>query len=80
VKDKGAELAAELRVKHLEMIQSIISRIAGYGATLKNYCITLVTAICGFAVSLNRPGVALLSLLPIVMFALLDAKYLEIER
>jgi hypothetical protein len=84
VKEEGPTLSAnalyELRVKHLEMLQVVISRLAGYGVTLKNYCITLVTAICGFALSLNRPGVALLSLLPIAIFALLDAKYLWSER
>lgn len=74
------EKTAELRVKHLEMVQSIITRMAGQGATLKNYCITLVTAVCGFAVSLQKPGVALLALLPITIFWLLDAQYLRVER
>jgi hypothetical protein len=70
----------ELRAKHLEMIQSIITRIAGHGATLKSFCITLVTAVCGLAVTLNRPNVTLLSLLPIVAFAIVDAQYLRTER
>lgn len=71
---------AELRVKHLEMIQAVISRVAGHGAVLKNYCITLTTAICGLAITLQRPLLALLSLLPITIFALLDAQYLRVER
>jgi hypothetical protein len=54
--------------------------LRGYGATLKNYCITLVTAICGLAVTLNRPGITLLSMLPIVTFSLMDAQYLKTER
>lgn len=74
------ETLYELRVKHLEMIQAVIGRLAGYGATLKNYCITLVTAICGWALSVHEPALALLSVLPIVVFALLDAKYLCAER
>jgi hypothetical protein len=72
--------AADLRVKHLEMLQTVISRVAGQGATLKNYCLTLTTALCGAGITLQRPGVALLSLLPITIFALLDAQYLRLER
>lgn len=72
--------AADLRVKHLEMLQTVISRVAGQGATLKNYCLTLTTALCGFGITLQRPVVALLSLLPITIFALLDAQYLRLER
>jgi hypothetical protein len=71
---------AELQVKRLEMVQAIISRIANYGATLKNYCITLTTAVCGFAVTLQRPFVVFLALLPIILFALLDAQFLRVER
>lgn len=74
------EKIADLRLKYLEMVQAIITRIANYNATLKNYCITLTTAICGFAITLNRPYVTVLALLPIIVFALLDAQYLRIER
>jgi histidine triad (HIT) family protein len=71
---------ADLRVKQLEMIQAIIGRVSSHGATLKNFCITLTTAVCGFAVTLGKPSAALLSLPPILVFALLDAQYLRIER
>jgi hypothetical protein len=74
------EKIADLRLKYLEMIQAIIARIANYNATLKNYCITLTTATCGFAITLNSPRVIILALLPIAVFALLDAQYLRIER
>jgi hypothetical protein len=70
----------ELRAKHLEMVQSIISRLAGYGAPLKSLCITLVTAVCGLAATLGRPDVMLLSLLPIAAIAVVDAQYLRTER
>ena len=71
---------AELRLKHLEMLQSAVARMAGVGVSLKNYCITLTTAVCGFSITLQRPLVALLALLPITTFALVDAQYLRIER
>jgi hypothetical protein len=72
--------AAELRVKHLEMVQAIIGRMSNQGATLKNYCLTVTTAVCGFAISLEKPSVASLALLPIVIFCLLDAQYLRLEK
>jgi hypothetical protein len=40
----------------------------------------LTTAVCGFAITLQRPLVAALALLPIVIFAVLDAQYLRVER
>jgi hypothetical protein len=74
------EKLADLRVKHIEMLQTVISRMSGYGASFKSYCITVVTAVIGFAFTLHRPGVAALALLPIFFFALADAQYLRIER
>jgi hypothetical protein len=76
----SADKIADLRIKQLEMVQAIIARLANYGATLKNYCITLTTAVCGFSVTLKQPLVALLALLPILLFALLDAQFLRNER
>jgi|SRR5579885_753722 len=78
--DLDSAKIADLRTKHLEMLQGVISRVAGQSATLKNYCITLTTAICGFAITLQKPNVALLALLPVTIFALLDAQYLRLER
>ena len=71
---------AELKVKHLEMIQAAVLRMSNHAASIKNYCITVTTAVCGFAISLQRPVAALLALLPIITFALLDAQYLRLER
>jgi hypothetical protein len=76
----SAEKVAELRVKHLEMLQALIARMAGYGAAFKSYCITVTTAVIGFALTLHRPAVAALALLPVVAFGLADAQYLRVER
>ena len=76
----GPEKIADLRVKHLEMVQAVVARMANQGATLKNYCVTLTTAVCGFAITLGRPLVALLAILPVTICALLDAQYLRLER
>lgn len=69
----------ELRVKELEMVQAIISRLAGYGAVIKNWCITVTTAVCGFGLT-HRPPLVLLAFFPIVIFSILDAEYLRVER
>lgn len=71
---------ADLRVKHLEMVQAVVARMAGQGAALKNYCLTLTTAVAGFAITLGHPIAVLTALLPIAIFALLDAQYLRLER
>ena len=71
---------AELKVKHLEMIQALVLRMSNQAATIKSYCITVTTAVCGFAITLQRPSVALIAILPITTFALLDAQYLRLER
>jgi hypothetical protein len=78
--DLSADKIAELRVKQLEMLQAIVARLAGNGATIKNYCITIVAAICGFAVTLQRPAVAIVAFLPLCVFALIDAQFLRTER
>lgn len=74
------EKIAELNVKQLEMLQSVVARMAGYGVNFKSYCISVVTAVCGFAVTLNKPSLALVALIPLIVFALIDAQYLRIER
>jgi hypothetical protein len=76
----AAEKMAELHVKHLEMLQGLITRMATYGASFKSYCITVTTAVIGFAFTLHRPAVAALALLPVIAFGIADAQYLRVER
>lgn len=76
----GNQKLWDLRVKHLEMLQAAIARMSNQSATLKNLCITLLTAVGGFAISLSKPGVGFFALLPVAVFAFLDARYLQLER
>ena len=76
----SAEKIAELRVKHLEMLQSLITRMAGYGASFKSYCITVATTVIGFGFTLHRPLLSALAILPVLAFAFADAQYLRVER
>lgn len=74
------EKQADLNLKHLEMVQSVVQRMSGYSASLKNFCMTITTAIVGFAFSKGASVFFWLAFLPIVVFALLDAQYLRLER
>src|SRR5258708_18139928 len=69
------------KVKHLELIQSVITRMAGNSALLKGWSVTLSAALIGLAAAKDaRPQYALLGCFPPVFFAILDAFYLRQER
>jgi ABC-type transport system involved in cytochrome c biogenesis permease component len=74
------EKIADLRVKHLEMLQTAISRMASQSASSKGFCITLTTALLGLAVANKLSKLGVLSFGPILAFALLDTQYLRLER
>jgi hypothetical protein len=69
------------RIKYLEMLQAVITRMAGNQFTLRAWSVALGTAIIGYAASKdgNRKA-ALLAAFPAVVFWLLDAYYLALER
>jgi len=68
------------KVKHLELIQAVITRMAGNSALFKGWSITLATALLGLAAKDAKIQYAVLSCLPPVFFAILDAFYLRQER
>jgi len=65
---------------HLNMIQSVIQRMASNSASCKAWCITLVSAILVIVADKGKPNYALLALIPASLFLLLDAYYLALER
>lgn len=68
----------EDKVKHLEMIQSIISRMASNSFLIKGWSITIVVAILGLA---NKDSIIILiTIFPVVMFWMLDIYYLSQEK
>lgn len=71
----------EKKLKHLEMIQAVISRMAGNSFLLKGWSVTLAAAV--IALAANKESHALLTLialLPVLMFWVLDGYYLHQER
>jgi hypothetical protein len=75
-----SHVEGELRVQHLEMIQGVIARMAGYSATVKNICVTIVTALAAVAITEGAGDLGVLAAILIMIFALLDAQYLRLER
>jgi hypothetical protein len=67
-------------VERLQMIQTVIDRMARNSFALKGWSITLVVALLGLAVSQSDAVFALFALYVVVCFAGLDAFYLAIER
>lgn len=67
-------------IKHLELIQSVINRMAQVSFILKGWTVTLLVGL--FAVAANSAdwGFMLFSLAPICVFWGLDAYYLRQER
>ena len=68
------------RIKHLEMIQGVISRMSSNSATVKRYAIVVAAAAISLARTADAPIVLFSTAILIVIFGLLDARYLLVER
>lgn len=65
---------------YLNILQGVIARMASNSANCKTWCISLVSAILVVIADKNKPNYAWISLIPIVLFFLLDSYYLGQER
>ncbi len=74
------ESLVQMRLTHLEMIQSIISRLSGFSASAKNFCITVLAALVAVAFQKPVPELVWAGVAVPLLFALLDAYYLAQER
>jgi hypothetical protein len=70
----------DLRIAHLNMIQGAISRMSGFSASAKNFCITVSAAIIAVAFQKPVPWLGGAALMVLVLFCLMDAYYLSLER
>jgi hypothetical protein len=70
----------EKRIKHLEMIQAVISRLGNDSFYVKGWAVTVAGAFLGFAVNLERETLALVALVPTGLFWVLDSYYLYSEK
>ncbi len=65
---------------YLNILQTIVSRMAGNSANCKTWCITLVSGILVVIADKAKPNYGWLALIPTVLFLFLDAYYLGQER
>lgn len=67
-------------IKHMEMYQGIITRMANNSAACKNWGIPLVAIILGFVVESKNLDLALLAVLTTFILYFLDSYYLMLEN
>lgn len=65
---------------HLTILQAVIQRMASNSASSKAWCITLVSAILVIVADKGKPEFAWIALIPTLLFLILDAYYLALER
>jgi len=75
---EGIEMEAKIR--HLEMVQGIITRMATNSFLLKGWAVTLVAGIFMLAIKDSNPLYFLITLIPTILFWFLDSYYLQLER
>lgn len=70
----------ESKLKHLEMIQGIINRLAGNSFLLKGWSVTLTSALFALAAKDANPFFVYLAYFPSAIFWVLDGYFLRQER
>jgi hypothetical protein len=68
------------RVKYLEMIQAVVSRMSGHSFLVRGWAVTLVSALLAVSAREQQVRFALLALVATAAFWGLDAFYLGHER
>ena len=70
----------ESRIRYLEAIQRVIDRLSNTSFILKGWAVSLVAGLTALAASGANQGYVLVAYIPIVVFWLLDAYFLMMER
>lgn len=70
----------EKKIKHLELIQAIVNRMANSSFLIKGWCVTLVAAILALANKDMNRGFVVIVFVPILLFWFLDAYFLNQEK
>lgn len=66
--------------KHMDYVQAVITRLANNSFLLKGWALTLSSALLGFAITQKHAGLALVALVPVLAFWVLDTYFLRQER
>lgn len=70
----------DAKLKHLEFIQSVISRMATNSFLFKGWAITIAAGLSAFAAADTKTGTLIIALVATAMFWMLDGYYLWLER
>ena len=70
----------ENKIKHLEFIQTIITRMNQNSFQIKGWMITIVSALLALYASSGKSVYILIAIVPAIIFWFLDAYYLQQER
>lgn len=70
----------EQKIKHLEMIQGIITRMNQNSFMLKGWMITIVSALLAIYADKGNVSYLVVTIFPILVFWFIDAYYLQQER
>ena len=70
----------EHEIKHLEIVQSVIARMAQNSFHIKGWSVTVATGMFALSAKESSLGLAILALFPAVSFWFLDTYYLRQER
>lgn len=70
----------EDRIRYLEMVQNIVSRMSANSFNLKSWTITLVAGILALSSNEANTGYLYITFIPIIGFWFLDTYYLQLER
>lgn len=68
------------KIKHLEFVQNVITRMNSNSFQLKGWMITIVSALLALYASSNKLLYIFVAIVPVIIFWCLDAFYLKQER
>src|SRR5690606_25152330 len=66
--------------KHLDFIQSVVTRMSAASSSTKSWLLPVVTATYGYGMTQNAWSVVALGLGAVLLFMFLDAHYLDREK
>lgn len=70
----------EVKIRNLEMVQQIITRMEANSFALKGWTVTLIAGIFTLSAKDSNNIFILITFVPIIVFLLLDSYYLQLQR
>jgi hypothetical protein len=68
------------KIKHLEMIEAVVNRMAGNSFLIKGWCVTIVSALLALSSKDANKYFVVVAYYPVLMFWIMDGYFLWQER